>query len=86
MAGDKTRRAHTVEGIICYSYLLVPYCIGFYLPGATCRALGLIVTARPWAIKDLGRPQYWTSSKTLTLLDRLLLGHLGLFKASSTLD
>jgi hypothetical protein len=31
VAGDKTRRAHTVEDIICYSYILVPYCIGFYL-------------------------------------------------------
>jgi hypothetical protein len=45
--GDKTRRAHVVEDIICYSETLEPYCIGFYLPVATCRALGLIVTARP---------------------------------------
>jgi hypothetical protein len=47
MAGDKTRHAHTLEDIICYSYLLVSYYIGFYLPWVTCRALGLIVTARP---------------------------------------
>jgi hypothetical protein len=32
VAGDKTRRAHVVEDIICYSLPLVPYCIGFYLP------------------------------------------------------
>jgi hypothetical protein len=32
VTGDKTRRAHTVEDIICYSYPLVPYCIGFYIP------------------------------------------------------
>jgi hypothetical protein len=31
VTGDKTRRVYTVEDIICYSYLLVPYCIGFYL-------------------------------------------------------
>jgi hypothetical protein len=46
MAGDKTRCAHAVEDIICYSYPLVPYCIGFYLPRATCQTLGLIVTVR----------------------------------------
>jgi hypothetical protein len=28
VAGDKTRRAHTVKDIICYFYPLVPYCIG----------------------------------------------------------
>jgi hypothetical protein len=44
VAGDKTSRAHTVEDIICYSYPLEPYCIGFYLPEATCRVLGLIIT------------------------------------------
>jgi hypothetical protein len=29
--GDKTRRTHAVEDIICYSYLVEPYSIGFYL-------------------------------------------------------
>jgi hypothetical protein len=32
MAGDKTRRTHIVEDIVCYSLPLVPYCKGFYLP------------------------------------------------------
>jgi hypothetical protein len=32
VVGDKTRHAHAVENIICYSKLLVPYNIGFYLP------------------------------------------------------
>jgi hypothetical protein len=31
-AGDKIRRTHTVEDIICYSWPVVPYNIGFYLP------------------------------------------------------
>jgi hypothetical protein len=44
VAGDKTSHAHTVEDIICYSYPLEPYCIEFYLPEATCRVLGLIIT------------------------------------------
>jgi hypothetical protein len=46
-AGDKIGRTHVIEGVICYSWPVVPYNIGFYLPEATCRALGLIVTVRP---------------------------------------
>jgi hypothetical protein len=40
VVSDKTRRAHTVEDIICYSYPLVPYCIGFYLPRGYLSDLG----------------------------------------------
>jgi hypothetical protein len=28
---DKTRHVHIIEDIICYSYPLLLYCIGFYL-------------------------------------------------------
>jgi hypothetical protein len=31
-AGDKTGCTHVVEDIICYSWSVVPYNIGFYLP------------------------------------------------------
>jgi hypothetical protein len=31
-ARNKTRRTHAVEDIICYSWPVVPYSIGFYLP------------------------------------------------------
>jgi hypothetical protein len=37
---DKIRRDHTIEDIICYSYLLVFYCIGFYLPSDHLSGLG----------------------------------------------
>jgi hypothetical protein len=40
MTGDKIRCAHIVEDIICYSYLLVPYCIWFYLPRGHLSDLG----------------------------------------------
>jgi hypothetical protein len=40
VVGDKTRRAHTIEDIIYYSYPLVPYCIGFYLLQGHLSGLG----------------------------------------------
>jgi hypothetical protein len=37
--GDKIRRTHTVEDIICYSYPLTSYRVGLYLP--QCHLSGL---------------------------------------------
>jgi Ni,Fe-hydrogenase I small subunit len=37
---DKTKRAHTAKDIICYSYPLVLYYIGFYLPRDNLSVLG----------------------------------------------
>jgi hypothetical protein len=39
-AGDKTGRTHVVEDIICYSCLVVPYSIEFYLPRGHLSNLG----------------------------------------------
>jgi hypothetical protein len=47
VADNKTRHAHAVEDIICYSYLLCPISYGFTCPEAIYRASGLIVTVRP---------------------------------------
>jgi hypothetical protein len=39
-ADDKTRRTHTIEDIICYSWPLAPYRLGLYLPP--------VPPVRPW--------------------------------------
>jgi hypothetical protein len=39
-AGDKTKRTHTVEDIICYSWPLAPYRVGLYLPQGHLSGLG----------------------------------------------
>jgi hypothetical protein len=43
-AGDKIRRTHIVEDIICYSWPLAPYRVRFYLSRDHLSGLGLVVT------------------------------------------
>jgi hypothetical protein len=55
MVGDKVRRAHTVEDIICYFYLSVPYCIGFYQTWGHMSSLGSHYNYPTLSYKRLGQ-------------------------------
>jgi hypothetical protein len=55
VAGDKTRHAYTVEDIICYSYPLVSYCIGFSLPQGYLSELGSHYNYPALSYKRLGQ-------------------------------
>jgi hypothetical protein len=53
-AGDKTGRTHDVEDIICYSWLVVPYSIGFSLPRGHLLGLGTHYNCPTLSSKRLG--------------------------------
>jgi hypothetical protein len=53
-AGDKTRRTHAVEDIICYSWLLASYRIGLYLPRGRLSGLGARCNYPNLSYKRLG--------------------------------
>jgi hypothetical protein len=55
VAGDKTRRDHTIQDIICYSWLLLPYCIGFYLPCGHLSGIGSHCNCPALSYKRLGQ-------------------------------
>jgi hypothetical protein len=59
VTGDKTSHAHIVKDIICHSYLLVPYYIGFYLSrghlsglGSHCNCPNVIGSLNPKSIQS----------------------------------
>jgi hypothetical protein len=73
VASDKIRRTHIVEDIICCSYPLVGYCIGFYLSLGHKSGLGSHCNCSALSYKRPGQTP-------------VLGGSLRLFKASSALD
>jgi hypothetical protein len=53
-AGDKTKRTHVIEDIICYSWLLTPYRIVLYLPQGHLSGLGARCNYPNLSYKRLG--------------------------------
>jgi hypothetical protein len=53
-ADDKTKRTHAVEDIICYSWPLVPYRVGLYLPQGHLSGLGTRCNYSNLSYKRLG--------------------------------